>query len=369
MPVPQQNLIVTTTPTVSLALEPAHNAFYSLVTLSKADHLSGLGQWVTDTRQRMSQEELDQNRLLLTGFYFALQPLKSWPTFPAYIDYLADLPPQALVDRLLDMYARLASNDPNACLDMATPPPAIDRQAILASLENYLEFLYSIFAAEGVEEALETQAYALISDPPHLQQAIVSHLRHMWSTYLQAEWQRVRPMLQNAVDAFNEVDFSSMTRLEATSFITGKPLEEDVWEPTLQQASRLVFIPSAHIGPYLGRFSYDGTVRILFGARLPAGSHMLAPELSRAEIVVRLSALADDTRLSILKLVAENGELRSQEVMERLDLSQSAASRHLKQLTATGYLTARRCAGANCYQLRPERLEDTFQAINAFLLS
>jgi DNA-binding IclR family transcriptional regulator len=68
-----------------------------------------------------------------------------------------------------------------------------------------------------------------------------------------------------------------------------------------------------------------------------------------------------------LKLVAEEGEQRSQDIMIRLELSQSAASRHLQQLTATGYLTERRCDGAKCYRLNPERIESTLRAISAFL--
>jgi DNA-binding transcriptional ArsR family regulator len=54
--------------------------------------------------------------------------------------------------------------------------------------------------------------------------------------------------------------------------------------------------------------------------------------------------------------------------MTKLDLSQSAASRHLKQLSATGFLAERRCTGAKCYDLNPQRIEDTLTAISLFLL-
>lgn len=372
MPAPQQNLIVAAPPsTLSLALEPAHNAFHSLTMLAKAERMSGLGQWIGDTRQAMSGDEMERHRLVIIGFYYAIQPNRSWPSFPAYLDYLASLAPQTLVDRMLEMYARLPTMESEAhgCVDLSLPARPIDRQVILASLDNYLEFLHSIFTPDGVEEDVESQAFQLMSDPPALQHLLVSHLRHMWDVYLEPEWRRVLPMLQNAIDAFSAEDLSDMTRLEAASFVTGQNLDEERWGPMLQQAGQIVFVPSAHIGPYLSRFSYNGTLGIIFGARLPAGTHIHAPELSRAEIVVRLSALADDTRLSILKLVADEGELRSQEIMERLELSQSAASRHLKQLSATGYLSERRCAGAKCYRLHEERLEDTFQAISAFLTS
>jgi DNA-binding transcriptional ArsR family regulator len=115
-------------------------------------------------------------------------------------------------------------------------------------------------------------------------------------------------------------------------------------------------------------FHYKNSRGLIFGARLPEDTKMDAPDLSRNEITIRLGALADDLRLNILKVIAEEGEMRSQEIMDKLELSQSAASRHLKQLSATGYLTVRRCSGAKCYALNKERVQDTLRAVAAFLL-
>jgi DNA-binding transcriptional ArsR family regulator len=159
-----------------------------------------------------------------------------------------------------------------------------------------------------------------------------------------------------------------MTREEITKYITGSEVEPEFWEKVPEENWQLVFVPSAHTGPYLGKFHYKNVQGLVFGARLPADTEIHAPDLSRNEITIRLSALADDVRLRILKLIAEEGELRSQEIMERLDISQSAASRHLKQLSATGYLNERRCSGAKCYSLNPERIQDTLRAVSAFLL-
>ena len=53
--------------------------------------------------------------------------------------------------------------------------------------------------------------------------------------------------------------------------------------------------------------------------------------------------------------------------MARLDVSQSAASRHLRQLSATGYLTERRRAGEKCYSLNRGRVSNTFHALDQFL--
>jgi hypothetical protein len=53
--------------------------------------------------------------------------------------------------------------------------------------------------------------------------------------------------------------------------------------------------------------------------------------------------------------------------MQRLKLSQSTCSRHLTQLSATGYLRARRREGANCYQINGPRIEDTLRALSSYL--
>jgi ArsR family transcriptional regulator len=106
---------------------------------------------------------------------------------------------------------------------------------------------------------------------------------------------------------------------------------------------------------------------LLFGARQPQGTPNLSPELSRSELLVRLGALADDTRLRVLHFVAQNGEQRSPDIIRQLDLSQSAASRHLQQLSASGYLTERWREGSKWYSLNADRIDDTFRALSRFL--
>jgi DNA-binding transcriptional ArsR family regulator len=175
-------------------------------------------------------------------------------------------------------------------------------------------------------------------------------------------------MLTDAVMAFGKTDFSTMSRDQAAKYIIGREVNHEFCEKINQDAKHLVFVPSTHNGPYLGQFQYKNAQGLIFGARLPQDTEVHAPDLSRNEITIRLSALADDVRLHIMKLIAEEGELRSQDIMDRLDLSQSAASRHLKQLSATGYLVERRCSGAKCYSLNSERVQDTLRAVSAFLL-
>jgi len=354
---------------ISVAIEPVFNMLYSLMLLNQADHLSGLGDWVTRTKARLTPEEDHKNKLVLYGLFYAVEPDRSWPVFEDYLAHLAKQDPNELRDRTFRAYAQLWLSEDGT--HTTTNPEAnqddLDIGYLLSSVDAFLSFLRDRFPPIAIDVELESEAHRYLNDPPALQDLVVSHLRNMWETYISPEWNQIRPMLQNAVDAFRQIDFQSMTRPEAMSMVTGQDVEA-CNKHDLESYKRIVFIPSVHVGPYSGKFKTEDTLWLIFSARNPMGVDQIQPDLSRAEILVRVNALADDNRLRILRLVHEEGELRSQEIMEMLDLSQSAASRHLKQLSATGFLVERRCTGAKCYALNPPRIEDTLTAISLFLL-
>jgi DNA-binding transcriptional ArsR family regulator len=369
MPGPAEDFIVMPDiPPITVSLEPAQNALNSLLLLIKAEKTSGLGDWVVRTAAALTPEELEMHELVMIGFHYALLPEQTWPSFPAYVDHLAASDPIALRDKMLKTYAKFRPLNGEECSEMCDEPAAVDTEAMLASADAYLDFLRERFGGPHMNEKREARAYEYVIDPPAMQELIVTHLRKMWAEHLAPEWKRVKPMLQDAVRAFGHVDFSAMSRLEAAHLVIGQTLKDEYWERALEKAERVIFVPTAHIGPYLGKFWAGDNLWIMFGARLPEGVQFDAPDLSRAEIIVRLSALADDNRLRILRLIAERGEQRSQDIMKRLELSQSATSRHLKQLSATGYLIERRCNGAKCYELVPERIRDTLRAVEVFLM-
>ena len=371
MPAPEPDFIVAPAAApVRVALEPAHNVINSLGLIFKAGELSGLDEWVTRTAEALTPEQRHTNDLVVSGLYYAVYPGQSWPSFPAYVDRLAAQDPTVLRDRIFNAYAQVKKcGEGEHCHppDPAMKQTSVDVAPLLESVDAYLAFLTERFPAENVDIEVESEAHRYLNDPPAMQSLIVSHFRDMWERVLSPEWGRVAPMLQASVDAFQQLDLGDLSRLEAAQRVIGRELEEK-WEPVFEQVGRLIFVPSAHVGPYVLMFRFGDTLWVMFGARIPEGVQVHAPDLSRAEILVRLNALADDTRLRILKFISEGGEQHSQDIMTRLDLSQSATSRHLKQLSATGYLNERRCEGAKCYALNPQRIEDTLRAVSVFLL-
>jgi DNA-binding transcriptional ArsR family regulator len=346
LPLPKAN--------ISVALEPVPNILYSFYILTPEEELSGIGEWVARTAAALPPERLHINRLVFNGMYFALQPEQRWLNFPDYLDDLAALPAETLPERLIKNYL--------AHTQVAGPAPTMTE--VLASADAYLAFLRERFPPEAIDVAIETETYHLVLEPRRMQGLIVSHLREMWRIFA-PEWERVKPMLQESVHAFQQLDLGRMNVLEAARLITGRDLSGK-WEKLIAESEQVIFVPSAHIGPYLFKFLNSKMLWILFGARLPAGARS-GSALNRSELLVRLGALNDDIRLQILWLLSQNEELCAQDIMNRLDLSQSAASRHLRQLSATGYLTERRRSGEKCYAVNHDRIQETFGALEQFL--
>lgn len=358
------NLEKTQTKSSLVMIEPAINAFGSMVLISKGEDEPGIHEWVTKTRAKMSSEELFRHKLVTIGFHYSILPQKAGTTFETYLEGLESTPPSEFRDRLLKAYSEICLTEEA----QKKQSKDVDWDEVLSSAKNYVDFLRFRFGEELTDEEVETRAYEYVIDPAALKQLVKGHIRWFWKNHLQAEWTRVRPMLEESARAFNQIDFSDMTRFEIIQFVTGKEYNEAKWGDELDNAKNLVFIPNAHLGPYIRHAKIQDTFYIYFGAHLPEGSNIHVPELDRAEIVSRLSALADDTRLNILQMIAENGEMRSHEIMEAINLSQPSVSRYLSQLTATGYLQERRENGAKVYILNKDRIEKTFKAVNAFLL-
>lgn len=350
---------------MTVALEPTRNAFVSALLLANKVNEPGVHEWVERVRAKMSAEERDRHTLVMIGFFYATAPRRSWEDFSAYIDYLDRRPPSAFREILLKSYAGI-SRSWNA---EKSQDVDVDWDKVLSTSSSYVAFLKEHFEEEWVDEELEQRAYQYVLDPDAMKELIVGHLRWFWNNHLEAEWRRVRPMLEASVNAFRRVNLGHMSRVEAARFVTGQELSEDKWSEHLETAKGVFFVPNAHIGPYLQRLTARDTLYIFFGARQPEEEQVRIPELDRAEVVARLSALADDTRLHILQMVAERKEMRSQEVIDVTGLSQPSVSRYLTQLSAAGYLHERRENGAKVYSVNFDRIEKTLKATSAFLLN
>jgi DNA-binding transcriptional ArsR family regulator len=156
-----------------------------------------------------------------------------------------------------------------------------------------------------------------------------------------------------------------MSDEEVVRYVTGR--WNDKLLDYMEERDRIVFVPSPHTGPHSGPLLSENILWMMFSCRLPEGVPESASQLSRAELLVWLTALADDTRLQILAMLKERDELCAQDIITMLETSQSTASRHLRQLSASGYILEHRTEAGKCYRLNDERFEDTIKALHTFI--
>ncbi len=348
---------------VDFDVDPVKNILDMMMMLSMADFYSGFSSWITETAMAMSPERKRAQDVVFDGLHAAVVPNERINgSFLEYVDEIAAEDPVSLRDRAMKWMME-KENWPGI-------------ETALGDVDAFSDFMEEVIECKQDKDyefkpEIWREVYRLLNDPPAMRDYIVSHLRTMWEEVVAAEWELVEPMLQESVDAFQQVDFTALSVHETLQFVTGRDLRGvKKVDEKCGKATRIVFTPSAHIGPYISHFDLGDArdvLQIFFGARLPQGAQVRSTALSRSELLVRLNALADDTRLRMLELLTQHNELCAQDFITVLGLSQSSASRHLRQLTATGYVTERRREVAKCYSLNGDRLDDTLQALKLFL--
>jgi ArsR family transcriptional regulator len=335
---------------------------HSLRLLNVAQVNSGLAPWVAETAAQLTPDQLQFNMIACELIEAIVRETRA-TTLPEFIQSLNRLTPEQIRDAGLT-WMRSIEKYPGD-------------QAFLANREDFLSFL-RIYLKDKLEKRNEefdesyfTGLFDYLSHPAQLQADTVAHLQFMWDRFLKEEWRHVKPTLQDAYEAFSQAEYHNMTAFEALEAVTGRNMRgNDLLEEKLAKVDRLIFIPTAHLGPYISWSPgvEDREVIFLFGARPPKNSKVKSTALTRSELLIRMSALADETRLRILELLTQNEELCAQDFITALDLSQSSASRHLRQLTASGYISERRRDVAKCYSLNSDRIEDTLRALREFLV-
>jgi DNA-binding transcriptional ArsR family regulator len=80
---------------------------------------------------------------------------------------------------------------------------------------------------------------------------------------------------------------------------------------------------------------------------------------SRAELLAKyFRGLGDPTRLRVLRLLRDEGELSAGELVKRLELPQATVSTHLGCLRWCGFVTTRRAQRSVIYKLADPRVSE-----------
>jgi ArsR family transcriptional regulator len=334
---------------IEVDLSPVYNILTSLYLISLAGTKTGIDPWVEEIAHTLSPKRRRTHHLVFDLLYSAYEPEEEHPSFPSYLEYLAQRPPHLLQKRFLEHMF------PHGDLAL--------HQSVLANPTRFAAELNRSELDQEVDDELVSAAHALVSDPAALAATVIEHLQWIWREWMSDEWARHAPWLAETVALYQAQHYPAQNGYDAIKTVTGRSVD-DQWQHILAHANVLRFIPSPHVGPYLMNINYPPLVRVIFGAQLPPGISSGPAQPIRLDLLVQLRALADDTRLRILELLAGEPELCAQDIVTLLGLSKSNASRHLSQLSAAGYLIEEQRPGkVKCYRLNPLRFLQTSQSL------
>jgi hypothetical protein len=306
----------------TVSLDPVRSALLSLALLSAAPASAEAEAWVAQTAAGLTDDQRAQNRLIFEGLGGALMPDAEYPSFPAYLEALAATPAVVLRDRALAG----AQPDPSALAE--TRP--------------------------------------LLADAPAMQRLIVGHLRELWDLALGPKWERQLARLAGLVFYLEQRPLPAGSAADLIRAFIGRELPDAI-AGQLGGVRHVAFVLTPHVRLHAERFGSPATIWVFVLAHFPSLAVRAAP-IRRGELLRPLLALADDSRLHIMELLARYGELPTQEIIAQLDQSQPNVSRHLKQLVAAGFVEELRGEGANKrYSLAPKQIDTTFWTLKRLL--
>jgi ArsR family transcriptional regulator len=347
---------------INVAVEQVHNTLYSLLLIDHGCEVSGLSPKILEICSSLSDEMKKRNRLVMNGLYYSVIPSKSIEDFDTYLAEMKDIEAEELKSRILSVYLNIYEKKNNKTADL---------DSVLTSEESYLHFLIEAFGSEKIDIPVEKEAYRYISEPEKMKDLLVTHLSYMWDTYLRDEWETNKVLLHESVKAYREIGVENMKKTDAAKLLGCQSMDCD-WDTfvhKINNSRKLYLVPSAHLGPYKGKIYHldSDEMWLFYGSLMPEGGGTDIPELSKADLLIHFNALTDSIRLEILKLCSKGDEYSSTELMNRLDISQSAVSRHLKQLSATGFLHERRENSSKYYRINKEKIKNTINSLDGYL--
>jgi DNA-binding transcriptional ArsR family regulator len=181
-------------------------------------------------------------------------------------------------------------------------------------------------------------------------------LSEYWTDFFSHEFERILPELEESAERLQEIArLSSMT--EILSQIAGGLIL-----PANLSGKQFTFAPSFYSTPFVFNQSSQREFLLIFPARSPRNQD----EAAKGEIIRALRALADPTRMEIVRLLAQR-EMYALELARILSLAHPTVLHHMATLRVAGFVQTELRSGNNYYRLQSEKANEVFQQLNVLL--
>ncbi len=200
----------------------------------------------------------------------------------------------------------------------------------------------------------------LLEDPEGERLIFVGMLRQWYEGFFAAEAERIMPSLRREVEFQKKRQMLLPPAQIFTEVIHGIAFEMPA------HVTRIILAPSVMIMPIVFSFTVDDTLTYCYPILESAKTAAEQEANSRREMVRLFEALADDTRLRILRHLADR-QMYLTELSEHLKLTKATTRHHMIRLRAAGLVTVHMRDHLSYYSLRRETLEEPSHILARFL--
>lgn len=347
-------------PTLTWDLGTAYDLFVSLHTLHHPNDFGLRGSWAMGVRSRLPQESRD---FLQEVTAFVAWPLEWIYELPApkgaaeVFEALRALEPAERLPQLSGI--RRDSSDPLSQLLWQVADNGTVTAEIEAAVVELMESRYGDHKVDAMREEIgvSLQWWARLEE---FGRQFLTALEAYYDGFFREEEKRIRPAIEKAVE-----DAQQLAETLSISDLL-QELSQGVQFKSPPQTAELILAPSFWGSPLLlmGPPSPERQI-ILFGGR-PADAALVPGDVVPETLYQTLKALADPTRLKILKYLIEE-PLTPSELATRLRLRAPTVVHHLQTLRLARLVMVTYDEDGKRYRARHAAIRETYRLLDKFL--
>ena len=344
-------------PRINWDLGAAYDLFISLAVLHQPDRFGLRPSWAAGVRSRLAVEDrktLEQADRLFPAPLHWIYTLPGPKDAGTVLGQLRQMP----AAQRLPALAVYAGSDPDLVevFQRVSAQGAWQEADLEALRDAYRRERHELLRPADLEEMLE-----IWMQPEEFGEAYLAALQAYTQAFFAEEEQRILPALQDGLAQAQE-----MARQMALPDLF-EQLSQGVSIPDLLDRDELVFIPSFWGTPLIFvRKLAPRQALLTFGVR-PADASLVPGELVPDALLQTLKAMADPTRLRILRYLALE-PVTPTELARRLRLRAPTVTHHLNALRLAGLVHITLGAGdERHYATRPEAVAGLQKQLKAYL--
>lgn len=351
-------LIGMTNPVFVWDVSSAYDFFISLHVLHRPASFGLRAAWAAGTRSRLPQQPrkfLEQADNVLWIPFRWIADLPRHTTAPQILESLAVIPPE---QRLTTLALNVDTDPELAAMLRSVAAQGRWQPADVELLRSHQKRRGAPSQKEDLENILGWWAR-----PMEFGEQYLIALQIYYEVFFQEEQGRIEPALFHAVEQAQQL----AQKLSLSDLL--EELSQGVRFATETHKSQIWFAPSFWLSPLViyGNLD-DQRMMFLFGAR-PATASLITGEVIPDALLQSLKALADPTRLRILRYL-QTQPLTPSELARRLRLRAPTVIHHLNELRLAGLVQLTLASPENRndrrYTARRETLTHTFDLLKTF---